>query len=267
MRSVNNAYLPSWMSYRGIRGIRGIRALGAALLAFAVSPLLSACSETSPPPPAVVALLDWEQGTIDFPIERFVMSPAEMSVAWAAYNIAYVRCLTDKQEVSAAELARSAEMLRTPFILDGERPEAPFGRWDANYIRAHSGESSDVSFASGRGTSASQDKETLCSAAQELKDLAPGSIHYGVGEDQLFWPVSELYVDALNKVYATGLYSSLSKQMGECLNKRGYQLPPPDRDGRPAMDLDIPWSDGMPVVGVRCVENELHANPFTSCCA
>ncbi|MDR2619951.1 MAG: hypothetical protein LBC29_02320 [Propionibacteriaceae bacterium] len=204
--------------------------------------LLTSCNTggvgSYPLPPPTTVNLNWEQASIDFPLERFEMSPSEMATMWAARNIAYVRCVTGKDEVPAIEMERSANMLKTLFTRF-DVPDWVFGWWDTDFIRTQGEEPvDDGDFMPGTETPASDEQAMACVATQELKDLTPGGMTFMVEADTAFSDLDAARVDSIKKTYFSTLAESLAKQMGNCLAESGYQIAPRDRDGTPAVFAD-----------------------------
>jgi hypothetical protein len=172
------------------------------------------------------------------------MSPEEMSVMWAALNIVEVRCITGQEEVSPAELDRSAMMLATPDVID-DAHDWLFGWWSATAIRKTGWGRVTNDFWSAELTPASDEKRILCSASSEAEALYPGAIRFRAGTDAAFEALldtlAELFSKSRRAVELSPLAESLSKQMGSCLAENGYRLGGDDnRDGTPKLRVDIP---------------------------
>jgi hypothetical protein len=208
-------------------------------------PLFTACgvagADPDPPPPGA-AVLDWENASIDFPLERFEMSPFEMSAVWAARNIAIARCFSGSDEVPEAELSRSAKMLTTP-DMSMDAADWAFGWWDANFIENNGVWSTFGDFGSAPGMSATADSQ-ICLDSSAVADLTPGCIFFTVGNDMAFDKLSELHSNSAQSARLSSLAKSLSRQMDECLAESGYEMNEDD-DGRPSFTAKVPenWSE------------------------
>ncbi|MDR0436545.1 MAG: hypothetical protein LBH11_07340, partial [Propionibacteriaceae bacterium] len=172
------------------------------------------------------------------------MSPTELSVVWAARNIALVRCLTGSNQVSDAEIGRSAAMLATP-DMSRDALDWVFGRWSTEAIRSYGWQRSYSDFDAGRLTPSSDSALRGCISEPAILSLTPGGISFSVDGDTAFDKLSELYSESYQKTRQSPLAESLSRQMGDCLAENGYELARGDRDGQPAISVRLPenWTE------------------------
>jgi len=180
----------------------------------------------SEPPVSAHVALDWDSASYQLPLEAYSMTPQERGVAWAAYNIVWIRCVTGSDNVPAAELARSQTMAATPDVINA--PNWDLGVWDAPYVAAHGwfrwpGGDAET-FAPGGPKDVSEDTRNKCSSSPELLAVTPTAIRSTIGADTAFSALSSYSTDAREYTLRDSRYQAAAQTYKTCLEAGGYSI-------------------------------------------
>jgi hypothetical protein len=176
--------------------------------------------------------LDWDAASIELPLARFGMSPAEERVAAAAQTVAFARCILGTAQVSDGELEAAAA------LLTDESPEAYwlYGWWDAPYIAANGLSAGGLYFNLGTTLEFDDAQGTACVAAADVAQYrlySTRTVTDGVGVLAAY--SYQAFADAMG----THQISVLLGLQAQCIVDKGYDL---DEDAAfPVAYIDESW--------------------------
>jgi len=194
----------------------------------------SATPERSEIPPLGVGDLDWTTATIAFPLDRFIMRSADVSVMWTAQSIALYQCVYGTQRVpmDVAIKVRHALAAAQP-----PRMRWLWGYWNAAYVVKSGLAADDVSFDMGFDPPPARAKE--CAESAEYLTLEP--VYYGLfGSDPTLADAPNAGMDSFRLAIHDGRFAAIREARDQCITAAGYRVEEDSETGGVA--IDSAWS-------------------------
>ena len=176
----------------------GIAALAVALAVTACAP--GGPSQPSPDLPLGQASIDWETATITYPLDRYLMSDAEISLMMAADYVVTYECFYGTRELPPKAVAGLLAMTKASMT-----PQVwMWGRWDAPFVATYTWMGKepsvvDTGWDAPPGDIADSVRECLNGPARgELTPVSPGYL----GLDEAAAPATVAYGEAFARTEA-----------------------------------------------------------------